>query len=38
MINVDAYPFFAFTDLTCLFKMQDQVFSASTVLFESKET
>ena len=38
MINVDAYLFLDFLDLTCHLEIQEQVFSGCTVVSDSKET
>ena len=38
VISVDAYPFLAFSDLTCHFEDQKQVVSGCTLVPDSKET
>ena len=38
VISVDAYPFLAFSDLTCHLKIQEYAFSGSTVPPDIKET
>ena len=38
VIRVDAYPFLAFSDLTCHLEIWEYVFSGCTVLPDSKET
>ena len=37
VINVDAYPFLVFSDLSATLRIQKQVFSGCTVLPDSKD-